>query len=196
MYKLHPPLENRVIDQNDPINLHYFKGITRITKFKFKIRKKKVYTIELNYFSKFVFVKYYPSKLETSNNKFKVTGMNLTISEIRGILETCSQLILKEITINSDYNYAFIGQPYDKDDIKKREVSKRFQLYNKKVASDFYSEKFKHYSHPTLNFYAISTKNDKDFMDDINKFNKHLEENDHILDDIMTKEAKNLFINN
>lgn len=189
MYKIHL-ISNRLIDQNDPINIEYYRGVSRVKLYKFKIQEKKVYHIELMYIKNFVFIKFYPSILINNQNKFKIVGMNLSLSEIRGVFQTCSDLIKDEFNKNGDkYNYAFIGQPYDKDNLKKRFISKRFMAYTKQVSTNFMSEKILHFQLDEFNFYSISQKNKINFKKDIELLLNFLKENISILETICTNEA-------
>ena len=100
----------------------------KIKSFKVKIRRKLVYIIELYCFGNYAFIKFHPKIYENSNDKYKLVGMDLRIGQIRKLLNTCCKIILREIDKNEDPSlvYGLIGQWYEKDNLQKRIVTKRF----------------------------------------------------------------------
>jgi hypothetical protein len=194
LYNLHLNF-SKELDQNDPLNIELYSGVYKIDQYKIKIRNKLVYLIELHYFEKFIFIKFYPKILENSDAKYKSIGMGLKISEIRKLIRTCSDLINRILKSNPLFNFAFFGQVYDKDDEKGRLISKRFELYKKQVATDFYSEKIKHLEFEMLNFYTISLKTEDEFNADISSFIEFVKFNPNKFQSFMTKKAWNLLHN-
>jgi hypothetical protein len=189
MYRIHQ-ISNKILDSNDPLNSAYYNGVDRLKMYKFKVQNKKVYHIELMYIKNFVFIKFYPSKYKNDPNKFKHVGMKLSISEIRGIFNTCSALVKEEIDrYGAEYNYAFIGQPYDKDDEKGRKSSKRYMTYTKQTTTDFFSDNILHFSDDELNFYAISRKEKNNFQNDLMSILNFLGENSKIIESICTRKV-------
>lgn len=189
MYQIHQ-ISNKILDRNDPINSAYYYGIDRLKLYKFKVQKRKVYHIELMYIKNFIFIKFYPSKFQNDPNKFKYVGMKLSISEIRGIFNTCSALVKEEMDRHGkEYNYAFIGQPYEKDDEKGRKSSKRFMTYTKQTTTDFFSDHIHHYRNDEFNFYAISKKEITSFQNDLMSILNFLGENSKIIESICTRKV-------
>lgn len=57
---------SKVLDQNDPINIELYNGVVKIDQYKVKIRLRLIYLIEINYYERFAFIKFYPKILENS----------------------------------------------------------------------------------------------------------------------------------
>ena len=180
---------SKVLDQNDPINIELYNGVVKIDQYKVKIRLRLIYLIEIHYYERFASIKFYPKILENSENKYKQVGIGLKIGEIRRLIRTCSNLIKSLLIQNSNYNFAFFGQVYDKDDVKKRLISRRFELYKKQVTSDFYSEKIKHLEFEMMNFYTVSLKTEIEFNDDITSFIEYVKFHQDKFQALMTKNA-------
>lgn len=195
MYEAHL-LANKKITSDDPSNIYFYKDVERIKTYKIKIRKKLIYKVELFYYKRFAFIKFHPAKMDNSPDKYKFVGVGLRIGEIKGLLYTCSNIVKDELQKYTDYNFAFIGQPYDKDDKKQRRVAKRFDLYIKQVSTDFYDENdgIKHFYIEDLNFYTIYKKDDKKFKKDVTKFIEYIKNNDSIMQDCMTQMSWNNFL--
>lgn len=152
--------------------------------------------IEIHYYERFAFLKFFPKILENSEDKFKQIGLGLKVGEIRKLIRTCSFLINSILEKNNQLNFAFFGQVYDKDDEKNRLVSKRFELYKKQVVTDFYSEKIRHLEFEMLNFFTVSLKSEKDFEEDIEHFIEYVKFHQDKFQSFMTKKAWELFTNN
>ncbi len=187
---------SKVLDQNDPLNIELYNGVFKIDQYKVKIRSRIVYLIEIHYYERFAFLKFYPKILENSEDKFKQIGLGLKVGEIRKLIRTCSFLINSILEKNNQINFAFFGQVYDKDDEKNRLVSKRFELYKKQVVTDFYSEKIRHLEFEMLNFFTVSLKSEKDFEEDIEHFIEYVKFHQDKFQSFMTKKAWELFTNN
>jgi hypothetical protein len=187
---------SKVLDQNDPLNIELYNGVFKIDQYKVKIRSRIVYLIEIHYYERFAFLKFYPKILENSEDKFKQIGLGLKVGEIRKLIRTCSFLINSIVEKNNQLNFAFFGQVYDKDDEKNRLVSKRFELYKKQVVTDFYSEKIRHLEFEMLNFFTVSLKSEKDFEEDIEHFIEYVKFHQDKFQSFMTKKAWELFTNN
>lgn len=187
---------SKVLDQNDPLNIELYNGVFKIDQYKVKIRSRIVYLIEIHYYERFAFLKFYPKILENSEDKFKQIGLGLKVGEIRKLIRTCSFLINSILEKNNQLNFAFFGQVYDKDDEKNRLVSKRFELYKKQVVTDFYSEKIRHLEFEMLNFFTVSLKSEKDFEEDIEHFIEYVKFHQDKFQSFMTKKAWELFTNN
>jgi hypothetical protein len=187
---------SKVLDQNDPLNIELYNGVFKIDQYKVKIRSRIVYLIEIHYYERFAFLKFFPKILENSEDKFKQIGLGLKVGEIRKLIRTCSFLINSIVEKNNQLNFAFFGQVYDKDDEKNRLVSKRFELYKKQVVTDFYSEKIRHLEFEMLNFFTVSLKSEKDFEEDIEHFIEYVKFHQDKFQSFMTKKAWELFTNN
>lgn len=167
MYKINPPILNRRLTKNDPVNLEFNKGISQIKRYKIKIRKKIIYFVDLTYYNKYVFIKFFPKKLEASPDKYKMIGLGLRLFEVRGIIDTCSEIIKLEMKANENYHYALIGQPYSRDNDLKKFHSVRFSIYKKQATTLFKSDKVTHLPFEMFNFYAVSLKSEKDMLEDL-----------------------------
>jgi hypothetical protein len=167
MYTINPPIINRFLSEKDPLNNLYYKGIKQIKRYKIKVREKITYYIDLHYYEKYVFLKYFPAKHESNPDKYKIIGLGLKITEVRGIMHTCIAIIRQEFKENNSFHYAIIGQPYDKDDKLNRIESIRFSIYKKQISTFISAEKITHLNIPVINFYAISLKNKTEMESDL-----------------------------
>jgi hypothetical protein len=150
---------NREISPGDPYYLNEF-GIcpTRIKKFKLKVRTRIVYRIELHYYDRIIFVKFYPKIQENNPDKFKLSGFNLSMTEKRKLINTVSVIVYEEIKKNDNqgYSFSFFGQIYDRDNLKNRKSSVRYSIYRKQVVNLFRSNSFKHTYVDSINFYLLT----------------------------------------
>lgn len=156
-YYSYTPQTNKKIDHQDPANQSEVipdkkKG------YKIKVRPKLIYKFELFYYNQFVFVKFYPSKLEESADKYCMSDIGLKISETRKLLNTCCKIV--QLEMNKKENeyciYAFIGQWYEKDNRLKRLFTVRYSIYLKQTALVFFQDYYHHNWFEILNLYCLS----------------------------------------
>jgi hypothetical protein len=164
--------------------------------FKIKIRKNLIYIVELYYYNEYVFIKFHPKVHENNPKKYQLIGMGLKNEEIRKLLNTCCKIVLYDIDKNSSSNfvYAFFGQWYDKDNRFSRLTSKRFSLYEKQVATFFSEDKFHHFKREIINFYSISSVENKNFVPQIKSLLTKLIFNEEIISLFMTEKAKDQYL--
>lgn len=168
---------------------------SRIKEFKVKVRPKIIYCVELFYYDEIIFVKFHPKLFETDSDKYKKVGMGLSTAEIKTFLNTCCKIVAQDFTKNSkSHIYSFIGQWYDKDNIKARLLTKRFSLYKKQVTTYFSAETFMHVTYDLINFYCITSKNNKSLQPQLNKLFETLASHNSIIEDFMTEKAKELIL--
>lgn len=156
-YYRYTPQTNTKIDSRDPANQSEVipdkkKG------YKIKVRPKLIYKFELFYYNQFVFVKFYPSKLEGSPDRYCKSDIGLKVTETRKLLNTCCKIVHLEMNKreNEDCIYAFIGQWYEKDNRLKRLFTVRYSIYLKQTALVFYQNYYHHNWFETLNLYCLS----------------------------------------
>ncbi len=189
MYKINPPIINQFLTEEDPLNLEFNKGIKQKKRYKIKVRKKIIYYIDLHYYEKYVFLKYFPAKHNNNPDKFKIVGLGLKISEVRGIIHTCTEIIKIEFSQNNSFHYAIIGQPYDKDDELNRIESIRFSIYKKQISTFISAEKLTHLNIPLINFYAISLKDKNEMELDLSSLFLEID-GTKFLEECLTKEGR------
>jgi hypothetical protein len=167
-----------------------------VKSFKLKIRKKLVYIVELFYYQDFVFVKFHPKIHENNSNKYQLTGLGLSIAEIKGLLNTCCKIVLNDLDKNDGNNfiYAFFGQWYVKDNLANRVITKRFSLYEKQVSTFFSHENFFHYKQNVINFYSISPRTNKNFVTRIEQLLDYLTKERELVSLFMTEKAKDEYL--
>jgi|SRR5690554_4169147 len=164
----------------------------RIKAFKIRIKKSRVYIVEIYYYQEFAFIKFHPKIHENHPEKYQIIGMGLSVGEIKKLLNTSCKIILDEIDKSDNENivYAFFGQWYDKDNEKNRIASKRFSLYRKQVATFFSIDKFFHSEEEVVNFYCISPKKNKKFNKQVIKLRNELANDMSLTELFMTEKAK------
>lgn len=151
------PQTNATIDRQDPAN-QYEVIPDKKKGYKIKVRPKLIYKFELFYFGCFVFVKFYPSKLEDAKDKYSKTNIGLKVSETRKLLNTCCKIVHLEMNKeeNEDCIYGFIGQWYEKDNRLRRLSTIRYSIYLKQTALVFFQDYYHHNWFETLNLYCLS----------------------------------------
>lgn len=121
--------------------------------YKVRTNSKKSYFIKVSIYENNVhFIKFFPSKLEQANDKYKRRLGN--VNEFSRLISTCLKLAIKLFDNNPDSIFGFHGQ-WDRVDVKKNsEVSQRYKIYKKAVVSVL-SKSDRH----QFNFYPIDQLN-------------------------------------
>ena len=183
------PITNVQVRKNDPMTSDQF-GLERKKSFKVKVRNRMIYTVDIFYYEDFAFVKFHPNKFEASEDRYKMVGLNLTIEEKRGLLNTCCKIVANEFKKDENKTFAFIGQWYGKDNKKRRKVTIRFSLYKKVVTTFFEPKKYAQISIDSINFFCLSTLSEKRLETNIQKLTGILYENQDTMLDFMTEATK------
>lgn len=168
----------------------------RIKSFKIKIKQRLVYIVEIYYFKEYAFIKFHPKLHENNINKYQIIDMGMNVENIKKLLNTCCKIILDEIdkSEHADMIYAFFGQWYDKDNLKERLVSKRYNLYKKQVTTFFSVENFSHYYLEIINFYCISPIENRQFIKQVEKLREVLANDLEFTELFMTEKAKDQYL--
>jgi hypothetical protein len=153
--------------------------------FKIRVRPKLIYIVQINYYSNIALLKFHPKLFEDHPDKYKRVDVGLTHSEKRGLLNTCCKIVYHELEKNNNFHYGFFGQCYEKDDLKNREVTRRFDWYTKQVTTFFSDENYNHQKISIINFYCISKKKNSKFK--ANNFLLFLEQENLIIEFMTAK---------
>jgi len=145
------------IDHRDPANRSEVIPDKK-KEFKIKVRTRLVYKFELFYFNQYVFVKFYPSKLSDSDERYSKADIGLAIGEIRTLLNTCCKIVHHDMNRKENENclYGFIGQWYEKDNRLRRLSTIRYSIYLKQTANVFFQDAYHHNWFEILNLYCLS----------------------------------------
>ncbi|MBP5982313.1 MAG: hypothetical protein KA734_01215 [Fluviicola sp.] len=194
-YFKYTPLKRSNLRGIPQFNQDYIQPTT-VKSYKVAIRNKIKYIVELYYYESIVFLKFHPKVFENHPNKYQLIGMNLRISEKRGLLNTCCKIILDEIDKSNDEKavYCFFGQWYEKDNRLNRMHTKRFELYEKQATTFFSNQNFFHFKQSLINFYAISPIQNNKVSQQINQLFDEMTKKDEIIGQFMTERAKNEFL--
>lgn len=195
-YCHYTPLKNSILTSNSSLPFQK-DSPDRIKTFKVKIKRNLIYIVEIYYYNVYAFIKFHPKIHENHPKKYQIVGMELAIGEIKKLLNTSCKIILDQIDKNDDEDivYAFFGQWYDKDNDKRRIISKRFNLYRKQVTTFFSYENFFHAEEEIINFYCISPKTNKNFNKQVKKLKSELANDMCLTELFMTEKAKDDFLN-
>lgn len=195
-YFKYTPQTNTIIDSEDPANNSEIipdqkKG------YKIQVRSRMVYKFELFYYTDIIFVKFYPSILERSADKYSRSNIGLTLTEIRKLLNTCCKIVHLEMNKkeNEDKIYAFIGQWYSKDNQLKRFYTIRYSIYLKQTANVFFEDIYHHNWFETLNLYCLSKAKYEMHSKKVSDLLHYLAASPSLLMSFLTEEGKNRLIN-
>jgi|GEM_PF-5133937 len=188
------PIYHNLKKSSDPEDILSL-GLKHKKIYKVKIRKKIKYLIEIYYYENIAFVKFYPKLHENNPDKYKMVGMNLTFPEKRMLLNTCCDIVSKEIEKSPEIIYSFIAQVYDRDNEKEREMSIRFSVYRKVVTTLFKTSLYDHFNIEEINFYCISKKENKKFNHNLGEFlSAAMASKENIVFEFMTNRTRCQFI--
>lgn len=143
-YKISNPIEKKRPSSDGELHSH---------KYKFKTLYKKTYFIKIcEYEHNIHFIKFYPSRLESSPNKYKKRIGN--VNEFSRIISTCLKLAIQIFYKNSNAIFGFFGQWDEKDVECESKVSQRYRIYTTAIISnldDVSRHKFHYYKLPIIN---------------------------------------------
>jgi hypothetical protein len=171
-----------------------------------KTLRKRIYIVEVYYYTGFGIIKFYPRCKKNEINKFKIRdsqiGYSLSVPQIRGILRFCSFVMKSYLDDNPDSFIGYIGQTDDKDNLPKkmREEAQRAFIYDRYVTSVFKLPKYSVSSNEVFgafNMKLIRTAlKHKEFTLTSNQkvnyehFRSYLIKKQNIIPDLMTEKTK------
>src|SRR5690554_5575571 len=122
-------------------------------KYKFRTSSKKTYHIVVSEYEYNIhFIKFYPSRLEQSPDKYKKRIGN--VNEFSRIISTCLKLAVQIFDKKPDAIFGFFGQWDDKDVEEEAEVSQRYRIYKTAIISNLENisrHQFEYYQLPEIN---------------------------------------------
>jgi hypothetical protein len=143
-YKISTPIEKKGPSSDGELHSH---------KYKFKTLSKKTYFVKVCVYKHNIhFIKFYPSRLELSPNKYKKRIGN--VKEFSRIVSTCLKLAVEIIDKKPDAIFGFFGQWDDKDVEEKAKVSQRYRIYSRAIVSNLENvtrHKFNYFKLPAIN---------------------------------------------
>lgn len=188
-FKYGNPIYHTQKCDSDPTNIDPF-GLKFKKIYKISVRVKLKYHIEIYYYEHFAFVKFYPKVFESYPDKYKKVGMKLTIREKRMLLNTCCDIVYKEIKKTPSIIFAFIAQVYDRDNVLNRLLTVRFSLYKKQVTTFFNSDDYVHFNYEPFNFYCITKIDEFTFIKRLQSLLDVLMTNEELSSQFMTDRQK------
>ena len=143
-YHISSPIEKKGPSSDGELNSY---------KYKFKTLSKKTYFIKVcEYEHNVHFIKFYPSRMELSPNKYKKRIGN--VREFTRIISTCLKLAVQIFDKKPDAIFGFFGQWDDKDIASEAKVSQRYRIYTRAIISNLENvqrHKFNYYKLPLIN---------------------------------------------
>lgn len=187
---------NVKIDHRDPANQSVVIPDKK-KEFKIKVRPKLIYKFELFYFGFYVFVKFYPSKLQGSDERYSKANIGLKIEEVRTLLNTCCKIVHHDMSHeeNEDCLYSFIGQWYEKDNQLRRLSAVRYSIYLKQTANVFFQDQYQHNWFEILNLYCLSQMDYDNHKLKVSGLLHFLASNPTLTMSFLTEAGKDRFIN-
>lgn len=128
---------------------------------KAKTTSNKPYIIRVDeYENNVFFIKFYPKGLEQNSNKYKFRNDPKVLKEsFTRLVSTCIKVAQLYKNKSPDAIFGFHGQWDDVDVKLKRELSQRYSIYSRVVASKVSSQDYKHIAIEQINTFLIIPSN-------------------------------------